>query len=232
MPSSGIRHDLGVHIGDPGGNRYRFGAGVHSQKVGERTSVRPVPTDLFLQAFHQTKLAQAGRHDIGHNLRPTHGFDDGAWDVAEAQHPVPTIVMDHRTFCGDDPWTSGRQGYVGIHCIPSIEVHQPGLDGFHLSQFIQAHEVGKFRPQSLEVYGRVFNSLSQFRMGIGEAFDGLVGEALSSGLSPRGPDGFELFYNTHDHDTHLEHLKVRSNRLTTHRKNLPEPSGTEVREQA
>ena len=63
-----LGHQLGVDVGDAAGERNRFGTRVQAQEMRERRTAAGV-ADLARQRLRETQLADARRHDVGHDLR-------------------------------------------------------------------------------------------------------------------------------------------------------------------
>jgi hypothetical protein len=67
--------------------------------------------------------------------------------VAEAEHAVAAVVVQHGALEGDDPRPARGGGQVRIHRIVGIEIDEAGLRALDLHGFIEPQEIGQFRAQ-------------------------------------------------------------------------------------
>jgi hypothetical protein len=149
------------------------------------------------QALDEFDLTDAGRHDVGHDVRLVHRLCNRLGCMAQPQHAVAATVVDHRALETDDPWPRGACRNIGVHSILGVETRQsflrPGnLVGLGQCEKIRVRtfqfnkvRVGPFDGQSQSpVFGEEF-----LDDGVGET-TGLGGTAVNSHLLQSGEMGF------------------------------------------
>ena len=98
--------------------------------------------DFPFDTANKIHLADAGRHDICHDMRLIHRRENGRRCVAEAQHAIAAAVINHCTFQGDHPGTCSCRGNVWIDCLDIVEVGESLLGFFDLVGLIKGQVFG------------------------------------------------------------------------------------------
>ncbi len=129
--------------------------------------------DFAAQRLVEAQLRQRGRHDVGHHLVPRHGRDDRRRRVAEAQHAVAAVVVDHRAFQRDHPGSTRGQRDVGVDGVVRIEIDETSLRARDLLGLVQRQELGHLLLQLRELGGGFVH---------GDAQIGIVGEGAQAGF--------------------------------------------------
>jgi hypothetical protein len=170
---------------------------------------------LALQRLAQAHLRHAGRHHVGHHLRFCHRGGNGGMVVAEAEHAVAAVVVQHRALERHYPRPAGGGGQIRIDRVVGIEIDEAGLRLRQLIDFVQLQKVfhtgcGHLRAQFAMTRHRLGDRPHQKGIDRGHALNAGVVQAGGPRLAAEIAQFAQLFNHTHDASPHPVGASLRT----------------------
>ena len=192
-----IGRQFGMHVGDAAGQRHRLRTRVQAQELAVWTTAARV-AHFLAQRARQAQLRQARRHDVGHDVRLTHGVQHRCRCMTETEHAVAAGIMDHGALERDQPRAACGDRDVRIHVVVGVEIDEAFLHREQLLCFVHRDDVREFGLELREARVRVVDGGTQFREARSEAFDGRVRQADGACLAARVAQDIEFVDELHD----------------------------------